>query len=163
VVLTEDWCNDHQTENDGWLVKHLDPAARDRRLLPLLLEPCELPQHIGRLVRYDFTEPTLRKASLAKLLADLGRSRTVVHEILIQHAHNGIAALVQLMKTPAIRPTVLGIQETLTGVRDQIRTLARCKKMHEYLHGVHEQLPVLRLTKRDVDANAPAAGEEETP
>jgi hypothetical protein len=167
VILTVAWCGDPLVGNDTFSAKYLDPIARDRRLLPLRLEVCTPPpgidRLIGQLVGYDFTEATSRQAALAKLLADLGRSRETINDIVIQHAHKGIAALIQLMRSDLVRQTVLGIKETLTSVRDEIDTLDRCKKLHERFHNVHDQLALLRLTKAELEANTPAPGEADPP
>jgi TIR domain len=43
------------TEFENILVQTLDPAARQRRLIPLLLTPCELPVRLGYLTSIDCT------------------------------------------------------------------------------------------------------------
>lgn len=50
------------------LVRHLDPAARQRRLWPLILEQCELPPLIAQLTYVDFTNPTRRSIELNRLV-----------------------------------------------------------------------------------------------
>jgi tetratricopeptide (TPR) repeat protein len=72
VVLTPDYLGSAWGELENILVSTLDPAARERRLLPLMLEPCDLPLRLRALIYLDFTEPPSREAGLRRLLAGLG-------------------------------------------------------------------------------------------
>ena len=56
VVLTPDYLGSEWAEFENVLVQTLDPAARGRRLLPLILKECELPLRIGTLAALDFTD-----------------------------------------------------------------------------------------------------------
>jgi hypothetical protein len=81
LVLTPAWVKSEWTEFEGLLTQTADPAARQRRLLPLLLESCETPRRIAMLTYVDFTKkrqwkkqlPRVVKAIRAQLsLRDLG-------------------------------------------------------------------------------------------
>ncbi len=55
VVLTPAWLNDEWNAFEALLVRTADPAARQRKLLPILLKPCDLPDSIASLDKADLT------------------------------------------------------------------------------------------------------------
>jgi hypothetical protein len=55
LVLTPDYLASEWAEFENILASTLDPAARRRRVIPLLLKPCELPLRIRTLTYLDFT------------------------------------------------------------------------------------------------------------
>jgi TIR domain len=55
LVLTPEYLQSEWTELENILVQTLDPAARQRRLIPILLLYCQLPLRIGSLTSIDFT------------------------------------------------------------------------------------------------------------
>ncbi len=57
LVLTPDYIQSQWAEFENLLVQTLDPAARQRRLLPLMVNSCELPLRIRTLTYLDFTRP----------------------------------------------------------------------------------------------------------
>jgi hypothetical protein len=69
LVLTPDYLASEWTEFENILAQTLDPAARRRRLLPLLLKPCELPLRIRTLTYLDFTKPDRVSLQLDRLIA----------------------------------------------------------------------------------------------
>ena len=71
LVLTPNYLDSAWTEFENILAQTLDPAARQRRLLPLLLEPCALPLRISSLTYLDFTRPDRTDFQLKRLLSSL--------------------------------------------------------------------------------------------
>jgi DNA polymerase III delta prime subunit len=71
LVLTPAWVNSEWTEFEQLLTQTSDPAARRRRLLPLLLRPCQPPPRIAMLTYADFTQETNREAELQRVLKAL--------------------------------------------------------------------------------------------
>ena len=55
LVLSPNYLESDWTEFENLLVQTIDPAAKKRRLLPLLLTPCELPIRLRSLSYLDFT------------------------------------------------------------------------------------------------------------
>jgi hypothetical protein len=55
LILTPEYLQSEWAEYENILVQTLDPAARQRRLLPVLLMRCELPPGISILTHIDFT------------------------------------------------------------------------------------------------------------
>ena len=72
VVLTPAWLKSEWTEFESLLVGTADPAGRRRKLIPLMLKPCELPPRIAMLTYADFTDPSQRDAQMTRLLKSIG-------------------------------------------------------------------------------------------
>jgi hypothetical protein len=73
LVLTPSYLDSEWAEFENILAATLDPAARQRRVIPLLLEQCELPLRICSLTYLDFAGSD-REFQLQRLLAAV-RSR----------------------------------------------------------------------------------------
>ena len=71
VVLTPNWIRSEWTEFESLLVGTADPAGRRRKLIPLMLEKCDLPPRIAMLTYVDFTQGDL-DLSWQRLLRGLG-------------------------------------------------------------------------------------------
>ena len=55
LVISPAWLKDSWNEFENTLVSTTDPAGRMRRLIPLLVEPCRLPNRLAALTSADFT------------------------------------------------------------------------------------------------------------
>jgi len=75
LVLTPDYLASAWTEFENILAQTLDPAARQRRLLPLHLKPCELPLRIRTLTYLDFTRSDRVDFQVVRLIAAI-KSKT---------------------------------------------------------------------------------------
>jgi hypothetical protein len=75
IVLTPDWVDDEWNTFEGLLVSTSDPAARRRKLIPLMLKPCELPKRIAMLTYTDFTNVEDRRWQWERLIAALRDER----------------------------------------------------------------------------------------
>ncbi len=71
LILTPAYVTSEWTEFESILVQTLDPAARQRRLIPVLLVPVELPLRIRMLTYLDFTQPNRNEFQVARLLESL--------------------------------------------------------------------------------------------
>jgi len=54
------------------MTQTLDPAARQRRIIPVMLRACELPLRIRMMTYADFTQPEKSDLGLKRLLASTG-------------------------------------------------------------------------------------------
>lgn len=72
IVLTPDYLNSQWASFENVLVWTLDPAARQRRVIPLMLQPCELPLRIRMLTYADFTRSDQTDFQFSRLLAGIG-------------------------------------------------------------------------------------------
>ncbi|MFQ5614686.1 MAG: TIR domain-containing protein, partial [Anaerolineae bacterium] len=72
LVLSPAYLEEAWATYTGDLVKTLDPDARQRRLLPLLRRPCEVPLRLQALVCLDFSQPATEARELERLRAALG-------------------------------------------------------------------------------------------
>ena len=71
VVLSPEWVAGEWNEFESLLVSTTDPAGRRRKLLPLLLRPCDLPPRLAMLTAVDFTDPERYESEWPRLLAAL--------------------------------------------------------------------------------------------
>ena len=73
VVLSPEALNDPLRDFSGEAARALDPAARERKLLPLVLKPCKLPDWVGalRLKAADFTDEKFRAAEMGRLVRSI--------------------------------------------------------------------------------------------
>lgn len=84
VVMTPAWINSEWDEFASLLASTKDPAGRTRKLLPLMLSPCEPPGRIALLMYADFTDPATRNEEMAHLLHNLGVQKA---RIFISYKH----------------------------------------------------------------------------
>ena len=70
-MLTPDYLMSVWTEMENALVSTLDPGARQRRLLPLLLKKCDVPLRLRSLVYIDLTASSNSQAQLQHLARNL--------------------------------------------------------------------------------------------
>jgi hypothetical protein len=71
LVLTPDYLTSAWAEMENILVTTLDPAARRRRLIPLLLKKCDLPLRWKALVYLNFTHRDKVENELKRLISHL--------------------------------------------------------------------------------------------
>jgi hypothetical protein len=69
LVLTPAWVESEWTEFEALLTQTTDPAGRRRRLLPLLLRPCQPSPRIAMLTYADFTQEGEWEAQLQRVVA----------------------------------------------------------------------------------------------
>jgi WD40 repeat protein len=74
LVLTPAFLGDTWSELGELLASHARVLAGDGRLVPLLLEPCELPLRLDFLVPVDCTRPETRAVGVARLREHLDRA-----------------------------------------------------------------------------------------
>lgn len=76
LVLTPDYVASAWTEFETLLLQTLDPAARQRRIVPLLKRRVELPLRINYLTYVDFSDPQDEALAWTRLLNALGAADT---------------------------------------------------------------------------------------
>lgn len=73
LVLTPSYLRSQWTEFENVLVQTVDPNARSRRLIPLLVRRCEMPLRLRALVYVDFRRRAEHRASLTRVLTAIRR------------------------------------------------------------------------------------------
>jgi len=71
VVMTPDWLESEWNAFEALLLRTTDPAARQRKLLPVLLIPCEPPDVIAALETVDLTVERHWEKQLGRLTRDI--------------------------------------------------------------------------------------------
>ena len=75
LVLTPEYLASEWTEFENILTQTLDPAARQRRVIPLLLEDCDRPPRIAMLTYADFRPEGRREKELGRVVAAIKGER----------------------------------------------------------------------------------------
>jgi len=73
LVLTPNWTGSDWTGFESVLVQTDDPLGRRQKMIPLMLEKCELPKRIKTLTYVDFTRPDRAEIAWTQLLTALGK------------------------------------------------------------------------------------------
>jgi hypothetical protein len=73
LVLTPAWVQSAWTEFESLMAGAPDPTGQRRKLIPVMLEPCQPPPRIAILTYANLTDPATREARLAVLVRDLSR------------------------------------------------------------------------------------------
>lgn len=163
VVLTPAWLEGEWTAFAGLLVGGADPAARARRLIPLMLQRCRPPRHIALLNCADFTSPARRGEEMARLLrgltagADASEVFPLLNEYVAEYARDGFQALADLTRVPEVKPLVVVYRVVFRQAGEQITVLANYKELHDGLHELQVQcynLIVTELPRFPADAVA---------
>ena len=68
AVMSPAWAAEDWADFETLLVHRRDPAAHWRRLIPLLLEPCDPSERISLLHWVDLSQPERREAQLARVI-----------------------------------------------------------------------------------------------
>jgi len=76
LVITPHWIESQWTNFEALILQTDDPTNKRKRLIPLLLGPCELPKRLSMLTYADFTDETGREAQLVRLLGQMGVTYT---------------------------------------------------------------------------------------
>jgi hypothetical protein len=150
AVLTPFWLNGEWTTHERNLVLLADPSGKSRRLIPLLLEECELPKNIAHLNYVDFRDVTKRQAALDKLLRELGRTQKDINQAVTDSAQKGLRALIDLMRSPAVHDAVGDFEENREQACQQIRILKRYKDLHDHFHNTERSYDLVIKEKKSL-------------
>jgi hypothetical protein len=69
LVLTPNWVASEWTEFEALLIQTKDPAGRGRRILPLMVQPCSLPDRLQIFTYLDLTNPAEFDFQMQRLVA----------------------------------------------------------------------------------------------
>jgi len=69
LVLTPNWVTGEWTEFEALLIQTKDPAGRGRRILPLMVQACDLPPRLEVFTYLDLTDPAEFDFQMRRLVA----------------------------------------------------------------------------------------------
>jgi hypothetical protein len=159
AVLTPNWVASDWTGFEGYLVMTADPIGKQKRLLPLMLEPCKPPPHIAFLTYADFTDPARRPEEMQRLLRAV-KTDEELHDALPVHtsyaseyARDGLMALIDLMGQPEVHDTVVEYKVVFRDARRQVVIVGNYKDLHDQLHEIQIRCynPLIREMSRFPD------------
>jgi len=76
LILTPNYINSAWSEFESIMIATLDPAGRERRILPILVEQCDIPLRINYLTFLDFSNLANSKLQWARLIAAFDKETT---------------------------------------------------------------------------------------
>lgn len=68
LVMTPNWTGSEWTDFEAILTQTGDPVGRKRRLVPIMLEKCDLPDRLAIFTYADFTDPAQRETQLTRVV-----------------------------------------------------------------------------------------------
>lgn len=68
LILTPTWVANKWKTFDSLLLQTEDPANVQRRMIPILLQPCDIPKRIALLARADLSKPEERDSELIRVI-----------------------------------------------------------------------------------------------
>lgn len=74
LVLTPAWAESEWADFESLLAGTADPAGRRRKLMPLMLKPCQPPPRVAMLTHADFTQPQDHVDQFSRLVGQLQRT-----------------------------------------------------------------------------------------
>jgi nucleoside phosphorylase len=75
IVITPAWIADEWNGFQSLLAASDDPSGLDRKLIPLILKPADLPRRLAYLEPADLTNPARREAQMERLVRSLAQAR----------------------------------------------------------------------------------------
>lgn len=76
LVMTPNWTQSEWTDFESLLTQTRDPSGRKRRLVPIMLKACDLPDRLAILTYADFTDASQWDAQLARVIDAIRESPT---------------------------------------------------------------------------------------
>jgi AAA-like domain/TIR domain len=71
LVITQNWIASEGSIFESLMIQTKDPIGYSRRMLPVVLEPCTLPQRIEMLTYADLTDPFTQRRKLTHLISQI--------------------------------------------------------------------------------------------
>jgi hypothetical protein len=75
LILTPNWLQSQWTDFEALLIQTDNPSARQRRMQPLILQPCQPPARLALLTAADFTKPEEWEWELSRLIKSLSQTQ----------------------------------------------------------------------------------------
>jgi len=153
IVVTRAWCESEWESFDALVAQTQDPGGVRRRLIPLILEQCKLPEglaRLGSLVPADFTNAALRREAFALLLRSLGRSAQEINEATTKSFKKGIAALAELVRIPTVQVSLRIYEKSIADASELIGVLGRYKRLHDYFQRADGAYKLLLQSRKTV-------------
>jgi hypothetical protein len=125
AVVTDDWVHSEWSQFETLLTDGLDPDARERRLIPVMLKKCTPPKHIQERTWVEFVDQSKFAREMDRLVASLTRPAVDRGDLM---------------------PALQACRTSFENACEQIARLADFKDVHDQLHQLQLQCyePMLR-------------------
>jgi hypothetical protein len=114
AVVTDEWVKSKWSQYESLFTIGLDPDARDRRLIPVMLEKCDAPPYIKDRTWVSFEDPLQNETSMRRLVTALKR--------------------VNAARPMDLGPALRACRDSFENACEQIERLADFKHVHDQLH-----------------------------
>jgi non-specific serine/threonine protein kinase len=121
LILTPDWVHSEWANFESLLIQTEDPIGLRRRMLPLMLEPCQPPKRVSIFTYADFTEADRWESQLKRIV----------------DAVNDIASLPEQEVRPAQVTTRKPTEISTTNLPERLTSfVGRAREISEIKHGL---------------------------
>jgi hypothetical protein len=114
LVLTPNYVNSSWSEFEAVLAGTLDPAGRERRILPILLEKCNLPLRLSYLTYLDFSNPATLDLQWKKLIRAFNKKTSPPPTVAVGTPPSSINPGISSVDLPKVRKVLLDCDELST-------------------------------------------------
>lgn len=136
IILTPAYLNSQWSDFESTLIQTLDPTMRQRRVIPLMLQPCEIPSRIRTLAYSDFTRSDQIDFQLNILLASIGTEET------------------SPPATPSIKSTPLAVDYNLKAIRQLLMSALVDEELttlcYDHFYSVYEEFSTGMLKEQKI-------------
>lgn len=123
LVISSNFLESEWTEFEALMAQTLDPAARKRRVIPLLLEKTELPLRLSTLTYLNFSNPEAEEDQLERLVQAVKTEKVVdIHPriLLVENSESWIKLAKEVLADytlDEVRTSSEGILKLKSGIR----------------------------------------------
>lgn len=107
LILTPNYLSSQWTEFENLLLQTLDPPNQERRLVPLLKAPCELPLRIRYLNHINFVDPDECQLAWQRLLTALGVAPVPITSDVMPASASVLSASIRFSRVEQVRMQAL--------------------------------------------------------
>jgi len=151
IILSKSYIS----EGDEWdeyevaLFQYIDPVGRDRRIIPLLREECDVPPRISHLVEVDFSDPNEIDQSWRLLINAL---KPNIADIFEAHSLDSVIAKLKIdFSKPMTKPNVNTVIRTVKSIVEDLNDYPLAQLVaKEYRAKVEDYGDIPKLALLDV-------------
>jgi hypothetical protein len=129
LVLTPNYIASAWSEFESILIGTIDPSGRHNRILPILLEKCDLPLRINYLTYLDFTDSSLLDLQWQKLIKSFDKP---INNFRFLHAKPDFTQITESAKPKGIPSNIIIELRQILIECEEISTNARLRSLFNY-------------------------------
>lgn len=131
AIISPGWVESQWATFEGR--RALSSGIKDRKLIPLYLQDCQLPNWLTDIGYVDFRDAHGRDQAWSKLLNDLKATPEQYREASLKTGQL-LADLKELLRRPEAKVVVRKCRQALELIREQLNEVERFKHLHDAFH-----------------------------